>query len=138
MACLWHYDHGAHHVMFFMFQNMAVPYIVTPARPCVERRSGWNIEFHDDLRHLSRVHSDGFLPAHLVKIGWARGPVEARRAVVVLRVERLTLQHLNVDQVEMYRMGITSQIEDAPDFRAPSSWCLRSGIQKIPAEPVPR
>src|ERR1019366_10322204 len=86
---LWHDDQGTHHVVLFMFQNVAVPHIVIPAGSCADRRPGGNFEFHNDLRHFSRVHSDRFLPLHLVRIGRARGSVESRRAVVVLRIERL-------------------------------------------------
>ena len=120
--------------MLFMFQNVAVPHIVIPASSCADRRPGGNFEFHNDLRHFSRVHSDRFLPPHLVRIGRARGSVESRRAVVVLRIERLPLQNLDVDQVEVDGMGISSQIEDPPDFRVPRSRGLRGRVHVVPGE----
>src|SRR5262245_22642652 len=117
-----------------MFKNVVVPHIVIPASSCADRRPGGNFEFHDDLGHFSRVHSDGFLPPHFVRIGRARGSAESWRSVVVLRIERLPLQNLDIDQVEMNRMGITTEIEDAPYFSIPRPWCLCGRIREVPSE----
>jgi hypothetical protein len=89
---LWNHDQGTHHVVLFVFQNMAVPHIVVSTSSWANRHPSRNFEIHDHLRHFSRVHSDGFLPPYLVSGGRLRGPVEARRSVVVLRIKPLPLQ----------------------------------------------
>lgn len=55
-------------------------------------------------------------------------------ASVVLCVERLPFQDLHGHQVEMDRMGIAGEIENAPDFGVSGPWCLRCGVPEIPGE----
>ncbi len=47
--------------------------------------------------------------------------------MVVRSVERLASQHLDVDQVEVDRMGITCQVGDLPDFGRALIWRFRRG-----------
>lgn len=63
------------------------------------------------------VHSDSFLPACFVPIGWRRRTNVGRRTtVVVRRPERLTRNDLNVNQMEMNRMCIGGQIQNLPNL----------------------
>ena len=47
--------------------------------------------------------------------------------MVVRSVERLASQHLDVDQVEVDRVGITRQVGDLPDLGRARIWRFRRG-----------
>ncbi len=56
-----------------------------------------------------------------VRSGPLRGPGVAGRAVVGVHVERLASRALDVDQVEVDRVGVAGQVGDLPDL----GWCRR-------------
>src|SRR5437762_4675478 len=100
----------AHHVVLLMLENVAVPHVFFSASPWTYRiahrgcRQAWQIELHDHGRDFTRVHAHRVFPSDLVRIGWHR----LSRIAPVARIsrERLPLNQLNVDQVEVDRMGV--------------------------------
>ena len=102
-----------------MLQDVAVPHVLIPASPRAgrngerHRRQG---ELHDHGGHLAGVHAHRLLPPQLGPVWTTRRAGVAGRAVVGVRVERLASQHLDIDQVEVDRVGVPRQVGDLPDL----------------------
>ena len=74
----------------------------------------WKGESGNDGGGFARVHPNGFLPASLVGVRHSRLAGELQFARYSF--ERLPLDDLDVNQVEVNGMGIPGEIEDLPNF----------------------
>jgi hypothetical protein len=109
----------AHHVVFLMFEDVAVPDVFVAAGPRTRRnceRHHREVELHKHRGHLARMHLHGFLPTVRLWTDCHSGRREDGGAACQFEV--LTREHLNVDEVEVDRMCVRRVIEDTPDLRA--------------------
>jgi len=101
-------------------RNVAVPDVFVAAHARADRhleRHRRQIELHGHHRHLVRVDANRLLQTQLVRVWTAQRTREIRLPVVVDGIERLPADQRDVDQVEVDGVGITREVEDAPDFR---------------------
>ena len=107
-----------HHVVFFVFEDVAMPDIFVVGLGWVgqaEFGSSWSarhvkgeaggqVKSYRDDRHFAWMHFDGFFPAQLSFFGSARAAGHFYFAL--LDLERLTGKDLDVDEMEVDRMRI--------------------------------
>src|SRR3984957_9639720 len=101
-----------------MFEDVAMPH-VTELVAGFGWRSCGEIELRDDACHISRIGLDRIFPR------WAfvrfRGPGNSgenqfARLHVSLRVERLSIQNLKLNQMDMDGMNIAGGVGERPDL----------------------
>ncbi len=110
-----------------MLQDVAVPHVLVPAGSRAGRNGEGHlrqVEPHDHGGHLARIHAHRLLPPQLGPVRTTRRTGVVGRAVVVGRVERLACQHLDIDQVEVDRVGVPRQVGDLPDLGFARLWRL--------------
>ena len=103
--------------MFLMLQDMAVPHVLVAAGARACGNSKWygrQLEVKRYRGYFARMHLDGFLPAKL--IGLASTGNADRREYTVYHPEGLACQNLAVCQVEVDRVRVSREVENAPDF----------------------
>src|SRR5208283_1041698 len=129
------YNQSVHHVMFFMFKYVAMPYKLVPASPRADRwlsiRDGTvsvfsvdglscrisncrKLPLHDDPGNSPRIHPHSFLPSLLVIIrpdDWTGEGGGTRENTFV---KQLPIDELDIYQVEMHWVYITGCVIDLP------------------------
>src|ERR1035441_5272492 len=122
-----------------MFEDMAVPDVLMTAGPGTDgtahrcRRQVRQIELRNNRGNFSRIHAHSFFPTCFVRIGWDCGPAILPIYALNARCsgERLSLDELNVYQMEVDRMGVGSEVEDLPYFDGARSEEHTSELQSL-------
>jgi hypothetical protein len=99
---------GAHHLVGFVFEEMAVPGVAA----CV------SVKADDDAGDGTGEGADGVFPAHFagLGVGYGAGPEEFFVHAVFVDVEIAAIEHLEADHVEMDGVGVVGEVDEAPDF----------------------
>jgi hypothetical protein len=76
------------------------------------------IEAHRDARDHAGIGAHGVFPSRFVRLGRLRGPVYlTMRRVPREQVERTAIDDLEAHQMQMDRMRVAGDIDEAPGFR---------------------
>src|SRR6516165_2269180 len=111
-----------HHIVFFVFQDVAMPHVLIAAGAWTRRDGEGNarqIKAHDQACHRAREMHHGFLPADLIWLGWRGGTREVYAPLSVAKardLEGLAVDHLHVHQVEVHGVNVRRRVEDLPDL----------------------
>lgn len=113
----WPYDQRPHHVVFLMFQGVAVPDVsMASMRELCGTTKG---AVGKSNFMMTVVHSPGFMRTVSLKpasffVRQVDRPDETNRAVVaheIIRVECPARQHLHIDQMKANRVRVTGEIK---------------------------
>ena len=123
IAMLRDYVERSHHFVVFVFQYVAVNYITEPLTRRYDRRA-WELESLNDPGHKPRRRfHDVLRGVRLVRIHGLAWASEGKlpRIEVQIRIKRLSIQDEEMDEVYVDRMGVTSCIDEPPDFHVVAS-----------------
>jgi len=121
-----HNRHHVHHVVLFVFQNVAVPDVLSSLNAVLGQKSRTRrcrlarrqIELHVHSNRLSGVHPHGFFPAFLVGVrqaSAARNYAEWENRTACVRIEfpGFPLSDNNVHQVEVHGVRVAVGAADS-------------------------
>lgn len=93
-------------------------------------------EPHAQAGHLAGVGHDGVLPAALRRLGAARMAVHLDLPVHLVHVDRLAIDHLEVQGVDVDGMGVLGGVVELPHLGGAQVRRLRHGLHPFPVRVV--
>src|SRR4030042_1783342 len=107
-----HNHYRSHHVVFFVLENMAMPYILIATCPWTwwySKRHNREIELHDDRCHFTRVHPYGLFESEFIPIWRHAWSCIRRGSIVCCHIKWTPPENLDVYQLEVYGGWVRSK-----------------------------
>src|ERR1700733_1279895 len=128
---------GAHHLVVFVFQNVAMPDVAEFVAGLGYGSRG-EIELRDDASDIARICLNRILPGRaLVRFGghWDAGINDFAAVEVSFGVEGLPIKNLELYLMDVHRMDVAGGVGEGPDLHRAGFWVFCDGIVPVlPAE----